>query len=293
MITVKLKGGLGNQLFQYAFGRAASLKLEAPLGLDVSNYKNPDKTDTPRKYQLDVFNIQADIVAHKEMNKVDAAMKFVKRIKAKIKNTTNPYSNYIFNPNDFNLKDGDCIEGYWQSEKYFKDIETTLRHDLKLKNKLGEKASVFRDRIKQIRDNGGVVASLHIRRGDYITDKYANVYHGVLDLSYYQRAISTIQAKLCNKPLVLFVFSDDVSWVKENLKTDTPYICISRPEILDYEELILMSLCDHNIIANSSFSWWGAWLNSNKNKIVIAPKNWVKNPLANTNEVAPYEWIRV
>ena len=293
MITVKLKGGLGNQLFQYAFGRAISLKLETPLRLDLSHYKSQEAKDTNRYYQLDKFHIQADITDFKENGKIKTIHDLFKKIKSKIKNTASPYSNYAFNPDDLNVKDESILEGFWQSEKYFKDIEMVLRHDLRIKDKLGTKAAVFKDRIKQVKDHGGVSASLHIRRGDYVTNKYANVYHGLLDLSYYQRAISTIQAKLCHKPLVLFIFSDDIAWVKENLKTETPYVCVSRPEIQDHEELLLMSLCDHNIIANSSFSWWGAWLNASKNKIVVAPKNWVKDPLANTSDVVPFDWIRV
>lgn len=293
MITVKLKGGLGNQLFQYAFGRAVSLKLETPLVLDISNYDEQFETETPRDFQINCFNLQAKIANIKDESKIGNIKRFLDKVKQKIKSTTNPYFDYIFDPKSLDIKDGSYLEGHWQSEKYFSDIETILRYDLNLKDNLSEKAKLFADRIKQVDDNGGVSVSLHIRRTDYVTDKYANAYHGLLDLTYYHKAISTIAAKLCGKPIVLFIFSDDIVWVKENFKTETPFVCVSRPEILDQEDLILMSKCKHNIIANSSFSWWGAWLNSNKNKIIIAPKRWVKDSRANTNDVTPLDWIKI
>jgi hypothetical protein len=293
MITVKLKGGLGNQLFQYAFGRAVSLKLETPLNLDITAFDNPDEMETERDFGLNCFNIQAKILNESSVSKVDFVKSKIDKTIRLIKNTLNPYSGYIFEPKNLEAKENATLEGSWQTEKYFSEIETILRYDLTLKNKLSPKAKLFKDRIKQVEDNGGVSTSLHIRRGDYVTDKYANTYHGVLDMTYYQKAISTLQSKLCGKQLVLFVFSDDISWVKENLKTEVPYVCVSRPEISDYEDMYLMSQCNHNIIANSSFSWWGAWLNPRKDKIIIAPKRWIKDPRANTNDVTPLDWLKI
>lgn len=293
MITVKLKGGLGNQLFQYAYGRAVSLKLETPLVLDISGYNDQSEIDTQREFQLECFNLQAAVSNNSRDTKIDSIKKLMEKVKGVVKNTLNPFDGYIFDPKNLQIKDGAHLDGSWQSEKYFADIETTLRYDLVLREKLGSKATLFKDRIKQVEDNGGVSTSVHIRRTDYVTNKYANTYHGVLDMTYYQKAISTLQSKLCGKQLVLFIFSDDIDWVKENLKTDVPYVCVSRPEIADYEELYLMSCCGHNIIANSSFGWWGAWLNPRKDRIVIAPKRWVKDHRANTNDVIPLDWIKI
>ena len=289
MITVKLKGGLGNQLFQYAFGRAVSLKLETPLLLDVSAYMNKEETSSLKEFQLYRFEIHASVSSGLKNRNFN----FVKQLFETIKNIVTPYSCYVFEPENLNVKDGANLEGHWQSEKYFSNIETILRQDLMLKEKLGAKAKLFKDRIKQVEDNGGISTSIHIRRGDFVTNKYANTYHGSLDVNYYQKAISTLQTKLSGKQLVLFVFSDDIPWVKENLKTDVPLICVSRPDILDYEDLILMSCCNHNIIANSAFSWWGAWLNPRKNKIVIAPKKWIRDSNTNTNDVVPLDWIKI
>jgi hypothetical protein len=293
MITVKLKGGLGNQLFQYAFGRAVSLKLETPLMLDISMFENQSETDIKRDFQLGCFNLHATISNSNTGSNINFIKNGFDKIVNLIKSIANPYGGYIFEPKNLEVRDNSNLEGNWQSEKYFSDIETTLRHDLTLKEKLNPKAKLFKDRIKQVEDNGGVSTSIHIRRCDYITNKYSSAYHGVLDMTYYYKAISILQSKLCGKQLVLFVFSDDINWVKENLKTEVPYVCVSRPEIRDEEDMFLMSQCNHNIISNSSFSWWGAWLNSRKNKIVIAPKKWVKDPRANTNDVTPLDWIKI
>ena len=292
MITVKLQGGLGNQMFQYAFGRAISLKLETPLLLDISGYEHQAAIDTKRYFQLSCYNIQAEAISQPQ-SKINKISSIIKKIKGVLSNRTNPYSGYMFDPKYLNTKDGAYLEGFWQTEKYFKGIETILRSDFSLKEKLGEKAKLYKTRIKQVQDNGGVAVSMHVRRSDYITNSNANNYHGALDLTYYTRAISHIEAKLCKKPMVIFVFSDDIAWVKENFKTETPIVYVSRPEIKDYEELFLMSQCDHNMIANSSFSWWGAWLNPKKDKIVVAPKRWVKDPKANTNDVVPLDWVRL
>lgn len=293
MITVKLKGGLGNQLFQYAFGRAVSLKLETPLMLNVSHFENQRDTDPRRNFQLNCFNLHATISTGNSRSRFDFIKAKIDEISSLTKSILNPYGGYIFNPKELEVKDNSALDGSWQSEKYFRDIETTLRHDLTLKEKLGPKAKLFKDRIKQVEENGGVSTSIHIRRGDYVTNKYSSAYHGALDMTYYYKAISVLQSKLCGKQLVLFVFSDDVGWVKENLKTEVPFICVSRPEIKDEEDMFLMSQCNHNIISNSSFGWWGAWLNSRKNKIVIAPKKWVRDPRANTNDVTPLDWVKI
>lgn len=293
MITVKLKGGLGNQLFQYAYSRAISLKLETPLFLDVSGYEDQSEIDTHREFQLECFNIQATILDGADHNKIVFLKNKIEKMIGSIKNILNPYSGYIFDPKNLDIKDESHLEGFWQSEKYFSDIETILRYDLVLKEKLGPKAKLFKDRIKQVEENGGISTSIHIRRTDYVTNKYANTYHGVLDLTYYQKAISILQSKLCGKQLVLFIFSDDIAWVKQNFKTEIPYVCVSRPEIQDCEDMILMSMCNHNIIANSSFSWWGAWINPRKDKIVIAPKRWIRDVRANTNDVTPLDWIKI
>ncbi len=130
--------------------------------------------------------------------------------------------------------------------------------------------------------------SLHVRRSDYVTDQKVNAIHGQTSLDYYEQAITYIKERT-QKPQ-LFIFSDDIAWVQEHLKTDVPMIFIPLT-IKDYEAQHLMSLCRHNILANSTYSWWAAWLNANPQKIVIAPKKWFNDNSRDTNDLIPENWI--
>ena len=264
MITIYLKGGLGNQMFQYAYGRSQSLRKKTKLLLDLSDLLFPlylRNKETPRTYALECFNIQARIYAP----------------------TTNPLVL------QYNRKFYEWIshkERSFHNENNFLVHSSIIRTDFTLRSPLGPKAESIKTPIEQTPDS----VSLHIRRGDYVGDPATNAHHGVLGLDYYHEAQAYIKNTVACP--TFFIFSDDISWVKENLKIDSPTVFVSCPEIQDYEELILMSLCNHHIIANSSFSWWGAWLNQNINKIVIAPKQWVKNPTLH-KDICPPEWIRL
>ena len=178
--------------------------------------------------------------------------------------------------------------GFWQSEKFFKNIEKIIRKEFTLKNPLSNYANVVFEKIKST----PISASLHIRRGDYVLEPHTNAYHGVCGLDYYQKAYEELVKKI-NSPFEIFVFSDDIEWVKENLRLPGKMHFVSNPNIPDYEEMFLMSCCTHNIIANSSFSWWGAWLNPNKNKIVIAPKQWFANKNEDAKDIVPESWIKI
>jgi len=149
--------------------------------------------------------------------------------------------------------------------------------------------NLYKNNEQKIKEKNSV--SLHIRRGDYLTMQKAIDTIGVCPLDYYDKAIREITRKIKNP--TFFIFSDDINWVKENLKTNSPTIFVSGGKLKDYEELILMSKCKHNIIANSSFSWWGAWLNNNPNKIVIAPKKWFKDTSKNTRDLIPESWLKL
>ncbi|MDD3060131.1 MAG: alpha-1,2-fucosyltransferase, partial [Sulfurimonas sp.] len=134
--------------------------------------------------------------------------------------------------------------------------------------------------------------SLHVRRGDYVSNKNATSYHGVSSLDYYYNAIETISKKISNP--ILYIFSDDIPWVRENLIVSLPIVFIENTNTdRPFEDIYLMSLCKHNIIANSTFSWWGAYLNSNLEKNVIAPKKWFNDPVINTEDLIPSSWTRI
>jgi hypothetical protein len=261
-MIIKLQGGLGNQMFQYAFGRRESIKKNQKLTLDLEYLVFPERGETPRAFRLNVFNIQAAIIEPKRRGPV---RRFFAKLGRKI------------------LKKN----SYYQSEKYFKDIEEIIRKDFTLKHPLGDKAEQIARLINQ---NHSAVA-LHIRRTDYVTDPATNRYHGVVEADYYRRAADYLIGKDI-KP-EFFVFSDDIDWAKKNLDPRLPTTFVSDGEIKDYEELFLMSLCRHHIIANSSFSWWGAWLDPRPDKIVIAPCSWFAAKSRHDSDIVPAEWIRL
>lgn len=275
MITIKLQGGLGNQMFQYAFGRKAADDFKTDLKLDLSWFGHEAHVDTPRQYRLNNFNIRATEIILKEKN---IAGLIFDRIARKIRN-------------EFNLgtkiKDGAVLGGWWQSEKYFRDIGNEIKKDFTLKNPLGKAAAELMRKISNDKDS----ISIHMRRGDYVENEETKKYHGALPASYYDKAIGIIRDRI--KSPSFFIFSDDIEWVKKNLFTSFPTEYVSGSSVEDYEELILMSHCKNNIIANSSFSWWGAWLNDNPGKIVIAPEKWSNNPPRTYRDVVPDSWMKI
>ena len=285
MIIIKLNGGLGNQLFQYSLGRKLSIKNNDVFKLDLSDFTK----DNPRSYGLGKFNIIENFASDKDINKIkkSGVWKLVDKLKPYCKRSVIKYKGYDFDPNILKLSGNFYLDGYWQSEKYFQDIENIIRKEVALKNPIENK---YADLISQIKNTNSV--SIHIRRGDYITNKKFSKVYNLLDEKYYQKAVKFIAEKI-NDPF-FFIFSDDINWVKQNLNIPYPKIFVSgENEIKNYEELILMSLCKHNIIANSSFSWWGAWLNQNPSKIVISPDKWFNDKISDAKDLIPPEWIRI
>ena len=293
MIIVKLRGGLGNQMFQYAYGKALSIKTGITVKFDANYYFNEEfqRSDTPRKYLLDKFNTDISLATQEEVNKANPLWKKVIR---KMKNKIFRYTNiYKFSESEFKIKEGNLALGYWQTEKYFKNIESIIRENFTLKNSLAESAQKIENLIIQTKKENKVPVSIHVRRSDYVNIKSNKDFFNVCDVEYYKNAFSEI-TKLINSPVSLFIFSDDTAWVKENLRFPCEtYFVSEEKNIFDYEEIILMSKCSHNIIANSSFSWWGAWLNPNKNKIIMAPKKWVNDSKIDTSDVTPVEWVTI
>lgn len=310
MITTKLIGGLGNQMFQYAIGRNLAKKNNTKVYMDLSGYKNQNPGDTPRDYALGIFNVQENFADEKDVKKYQIN-KYQKKFK-KIFGADNGHVLEIglqFKPEILESKDNSYLEGYWQSEKYFVDSADIIRQDFSLKNPLPENVEVLEKNISATNS-----VSIHIRRGDYITNKNAQAHHGSCDLDYYKKAIGIIKDKvngvtrqgesrservspgveggLITSEPHFFVFSDDIDWCKENFKLDN-ITFVSDDKIKDYEEMYLMSKCKHNIVANSSFSWWGAWLNTNLDKIVIAPQKWLNNPKENTQDICPDSWTKI
>lgn len=260
MIISKIQGGVGNQMFQYAYGRHLSNKYNTKLYLDNRFYNYKGSVD--RVFTLDRF----------QGTEIDTGIEMIQ----------NNYPIYSVVDN-FTYKELpppiDCnyyLDGYWQSEKYFKESEHIIRNDFVPKSETLSK-------IKQTPLIDTNTISLHVRRTDYVT---SNGYHPVQSIDYYKDAIDVI-GDYDN----LFVFSDDIQWCKDNLKFNN---MVFMEGFSDIEDLFIMSMCKNNIIANSSFSWWAAWLNSNKDKKVVAPTNWF-GVQTNLNEldIIPEKWIKL
>jgi len=271
MVIVKLKGGLGNQLFQYGFGRLLANKRNEPLKLDISSLGN-DK-DTRRKLALDKFNIKAEIANADEIQKYAPSV-FAKFIKQKIFREFH----IGWQPQLLTSQDN-YFEGYFQSYLYIDPIKKELIEEITLKSMIN---GYYQNISEQIKNTASV--AIHIRRGDFIKS-----IHQTITLGYFQKALELIQSKLQN--ITYFVFSDDIAWAKANLKNLQPIIYVSPDQDSDEaQELILMRQCQHQIIANSTFSWWAAYLNQNPNKIVIAPKKWNNKYQRHYQNLIPGEW---
>jgi hypothetical protein len=223
-------GGLGNQMFQYAFGFALARRKKTNLSLDISFFDEINAA-TPRIFELEQLCVSCKNFCNKP---------FYIKI-PKIGNKLKPFLNYF--------------EDYFQSEKYFLDCKDEILKEFQFKEKL------------QVPE--GNSAAIHIRRGDYV--KFANI-HLVCTPFYYESAIAYIQRKV-EKP-IFYVFSDDIEWCKENVKIPEPCFYIDNLNKPSSHDMQLMSLCKHNIISNSTYSWWAAWLNQNPGKIIIAPDKW-------------------
>lgn len=287
MILVNLKGGLGNQMFQYACGRALSLRT-GNFNLKLNTFgleKANEVGDLYRPFSLSHFGIKASVATQEEVRKVANPWGIVSKILRHVKNKY-IYGFYInFVPNVLNQRGNVYLDGYFQSEKYFIDYEKEIREDFK-PIELSEGAKVWLQKISE--DSGST--SLHVRRGDYVTHKTLG---NICTKEYYNRAIKKISEQVDNPSF--FIFSDDIEWVRSNLNLPPDAEYVSSQELADYEELIIMSSCGHNIIANSSFSWWGAWLNPNPKKMVLAPARWAHRPesMLTNRDIVPESWVKI
>lgn len=278
MITVKLIGGLGNQMFQYAIGRHLAEKNRTALSLDISTLLKRDEINyTPRNFELNVFNVKYS----KLINKPSSS--YFNKAYNKLFTSTINEKDHNYDSQVLSNKGNIYLNGFWQTEQYFKDIEEIIRKDFTFK---ATPNAININHIKNINAVNSV--SIHFRRGDYITNSSAVDFHGICEPEYYQNAINEIKNKVTNPHF--FIFSDDVEWVQENFIIDNATIISNNTASDAFEDMRLMAACKHNIIANSSFSWWAAWLNNNPDKIVIAPKRWLKNIEI---DIIPVSWTKI
>lgn len=287
MIVARIIGGLGNQMFEYAMARAISLRVNVDFKLDVSGFDDYGL----RTYDLDCFQVVQNIAKQREYI-IGEPQSWKGRLKKWLGISTQleyyKEESTVFDANAYALNNNVYLDGYWQSARYFSDAEEQIRADFKFKTPPDTLNQACLDHIKAVD-----AVAVHIRRGDYVSNPEANAVHGLCDLDYYQRAAEFIRANTSSGQLHFFVFSDDPAWVRENLDLGGNATFVSHNnESNSYEDMRLMSACRHNIIANSSFSWWGAWLNPSPEKIVIAPKQWFRSQHDATDLIPP-EWIRL
>lgn len=271
MIIVKIAGGLGNQMFQYAFGRTLALRNKTELKLDISIFEHYEFHD----YMLNHLQIEESYATNEETKKFT---KYQPR-KGRLGKLLNPFlanrtryveePKYTFVPEMLDLKNPCYVDGYWQSEKYFNEIEQTIRKEFLLRTPLSDYS---KDIARRIADAKNAVA-LHVRRGDIAHHPRFKIIHGVRPLAYYEAAVDIIRERI-SEP-TFFVFSDDIEWARENIKTGFPTEFIGQGPKKNYEDLELMRLARHHILSNSTFGWWGSWLsNFSQTGITIAPKQW-------------------
>lgn len=296
---VKFQGGLGNQMFQYAFAFALAKETGAEILFDFDWFKAvyTDKNVTTRTFELGAFNAECKpaceedlkLVIYKDkrnlLEKLLWALFKIKDFKPQ-KNIIRQKNAYVFEKKFLTKPNVYYYEGYFQNEKYFKHCRKELLGHFSLRSTetLDAKNSQILEQIK-----GTNSVSIHIRRGDYVTLESASKFHGTCSLEYYEKAIEYIAKRVKNPHF--YLFSDDIDWVQANLKINHLYTVVDFNQEKSHFDLELMKNCKHNIVANSSFSWWGAWLNENPDKIVITPKNWIA---ANQKcDIVPNGWVKL
>ena len=281
MITVKIMGGLGNQMFQYALARKLQI-LGKKVKVDIDYYKKIPKGDTNRG--IGIYNFHHSFI---ESGMLENLTNIIGKLYAKLRG-----AEYVivektpdFIPSILNVESGYLV-GYWQTEKYFSDIASILKKDFEFDLKIvNEKERQIYDRIKLTPSS----VSVHIRRGDYLNPENHIRFGNICTTDYYEKAMTYIKNKV--PECKFFIFTDAPQEAEEFLPKNFEYEILSSGSGNEWTELFLMSQCTHNIIANSSFSWWGAWLNPNPDKIVAAPPRWT-----NTNECTDIYcdgWVKI
>lgn len=278
IVVSRLLGGLGNQMFQYAMGRAVSLAQCSPLVLDKRPLDQP-AAHTPRKFALDVFDIRAAVPDH-------AAWQTWRNTEFQWIQESGPR----FMPEALSARGAVCLNGYWQSERYIRAIRPVLQLDFRLKAAPTDEMQQWARRMRQP-VSGRSSVMLHVRRGDYVSLPSAAAHHGVCTLAYYERSLQWLREQ--HGPLEVFVFSDDPAWAHTHLQGPDPMHIVSLPGAqarAAEQDLWLMQQCQHHVIANSSYSWWAAWLSQTDDSSIVAPRQWVQTPGFDTRDVVPSCW---
>ncbi len=292
-LIVKLQGGLGNQLFQYAFGRALEHRTGMAVTYDLSFFRQPAGEHVGRPLELDVFGITPPEADPELVARLQAGMTRTRRwghrlfpalFPLPVCAETRPYT---FDPTVLHPRTSTVYDGYWQTERYFDPVAAALRADLSFQRPLHPDNEAWAQEIEACTS-----VSLHVRRGDYTSHTAASNYFITCDAEHYQRCIAYLLERVPDARF--FVFSDDPEWARAHIRTKAPLRFVegnSGPR--SPEDMRLMSLCRHHIIANSSFSWWGAWLDPRPDKLVVAPARWLRDPAIPMPDLLPPSWHRL
>lgn len=294
MKIVKLKGGLGNQMFQYAFAKNIEMVTGETVKFDISTF-NVRKDDDIRKPRLFEFKINGDIATDSQiaetciLNHNYDLLSFKYKLSIQIENIIN--SKYFFRRDCKyypinNLVDYEYFDGYWQSWRYVDTVRDKLKFEFKPKKNISIKSSLWIEKLKK--QNSVFVG---IRKGDYSSSRKVQKKYGEFDSYYYERAMEYICGLVQNP--IFYIFSNDIEWVKRNMKFEkyNVYYRDIEDQVSDFEELIVISSCKHFIIANSTFHWWGAWLSNTSPKIIISPQKWFANGWQ--DDLIPPSWVKI
>lgn len=287
MIVVRLYGGLGNQLFQYAVGRALAIKNADELYLDTSWFSKKKPGVTPRKYELSQYRIKAKTLrAPLSMITFWYKIPLIRNIVPNWPLRLYKEKFFGFDPTINELERNVYLDGYWQSYRYFEKIRSDLVNEIQPISPPSKDDLKIVSMLMNIENS----VCVHVRRGDYISNPNAAKVHVVCDVGYYERAKRIIESKIENP--TYFFFSDDMRWVRTNLNWGRSAIFVEHnSEISAFQDLRLMSMCRHHIIANSTFSWWAAWLAGNAvEQVKIAPKRWLTTQNHDLDYLIPSEW---
>jgi hypothetical protein len=297
MVIVRLIGGLANQMFPYAVGRSLAHRLDTEFKLDITGFAvyRQKASLAPRFYGLDAFSLREVFATTEEIEALKIGRRSLwRRVGEKLLRISTPLpATYVkeklfeFDPAILQLTGDVYLDGNWNSYKYFEDIEEIIRTDFTFRHpQTGKNLDLFR----MITATEAV--SLHIRRGDFVLNPKVNAIYGTCDLDYYQRCVDDLAKKV--KEPHFFVFSDEPEWARDNLRLPFAMTIVDHngPDHA-HEDLRLMSQCRHHILANSGFSWWGAWLDRRQDKLVYVPREWFKSNRYDTDTLLLPSWIRM
>jgi hypothetical protein len=301
VIVVQLTGGLGNQLFQYAFARHLALLNKSDLLLDVTQVESRSDPAHRRKYKLHHFCIESSLVKWDSPLQTSFQAETGRFSRGSVSRLAQLLgrsqhlkelreSHFHFDAEALNSRGHFYVTSYWQSYRYFELIAPQIRSELALQQPLLPEHQRLKDQIQSTANS----VALIVRRGDFANHPHHSKFHGCCSHEYYRDAQAIINSRVSNPHL--FVFSDDIPWVRANMSFSCETSFMDHPydhSHYDYVDLHLIATCQHHIIANSTYGWWGAWLNNSSEQIVVAPKRWFIDQSIDTSDVCPPEWERL